>query len=562
MCTGNEPRRFLGLIERLRLRVLAKLLPTAFVWCVVVVGGALYWRDALNRSILKTCPELTPASTRCDTVWYGLSNPLSADLHVGPGESWELAGLAIALTFLAFFLHKVRADRMQLKAIARRRNTDPVATPQTAGSLPGVPTIPGDRPHPATEQQPPAPPPEGEIHPPGATRDDEHGLRPTFRERVRDVLGLTAVWFMPAALFFGGLIQHGYHDAAAFSIALAAIYVSAEHYSSLEQQRKLVHEQERDLGKIKVDTERQVLRLGDLNNLLAEKVGSIENALGTQHGTDTIYEAYSRRPAAAGGEGVAASSENRDIHAIYRYFTIDRDWWEVSGWDAYRDRAQGTLYSAMLNGERRKVVIVASLKWPQATGMDFGQLMGLIWHWTVLWYVRAKLLEMDATLPVEYSIRVARTEQWLHVVGDSVFQIFGKSPEEVKVRSLTFDLKESGSALADWARKELNEVAMRGATAPEFIFARLLAADSELTCDANQRLSPNMTDGLLSALGIDEWLVTRAPDRYKDAGAHSRCRARCGELVRHFVQLATDQAPEARGEEFLVPLHLLASEVE
>ncbi|MGF6533271.1 hypothetical protein P3T20_004071 [Paraburkholderia sp. GAS206C] len=522
-----------------------KILLTGVFWCAVMVIGSRYWRAALMESMHGPCVA-NPKQICFYSSWYGLAHPLNGDGAVGPDVSWQLAALAVMLTFLAFSLHIVRAQFEEARAETQR-----------AG---------------AVEQDDLE---EDAIY--------DHDRR-TWRDRARNWFWLFVGWFLPAGVLFGAMIQHGYKDAAAFSIALAAIYVAAEHYSSLERQRQLVNEQERALRRIKrgtganLDAQQRASRrlrrvaavqrgrLAKLNKALAEKVGGIENALGTQYGTQKIYEAYARKPPIGPEQPAAGGApENRDIHAVYRFFTIDSEWWTARSWDAYRDLTQGTLHDALVKGERRNVLIVASLKWPSQTAFDdqtrgrqFGQLLGLMWHWTVLWYVQQKLQAANTKDLVNYSIRVARTQQWLHVVGNSVYQILGAQAEHLRVRNLTFDLKDSGAALAEWARKDIKDVAMRGPTAKEYICARLLEADKTLTVDGNRQVDGPTTTGLLDSLGIEQWLDTTPPPGVDE----TRARQRCSLLLRHFLAIAsTGHAPSSDGN-YAGTINSLAKEVE
>ncbi|MCP2092029.1 UNVERIFIED_ORG: hypothetical protein J2Y81_008135 [Paraburkholderia sediminicola] len=505
--------------------------------------GTQYWLEALRQSRRYNCTA-NPVDD-CVRSWgYGLAHPLRTEDIAGPDVSWLLAVAASALTLLAFFLHIIRAEFLTDRAM-------------------------------------------GGVTPSEVQGEDplDEVLKPFLSvvDRMVDLGWLLLLWFLPAGVVFEGMIQHGYRDAAAFSLALAAIYVAAEHYSSLEQQRKLMHHQKVAIEGINRSTrknleqqqaayeeqaiiaQRQGEFLEKLNSSLAEKVGSIENALGTQYGTQKIYDAYARKPATAIQQpDKSTSPESRDIHAIYRFFSIDPEWWESADTDSYVAITEGTLYQSLLAGQRRNVTIVASLEWPrqstqgtQEQAEDFERFIGLVWHWTVLCRVQ-RIFGRNSQDAVDISVRVARTEQWLHVVGNDVYQILGRKADSLRVRNLTFDRKESGAALAEWARKEIIGVATRGLSATDYICSRLLAAAPTLTNDRNQEIDFYVTMRLLDSLGMKQW----AEAAHRGAQGAHHARRRCANLVLEFLQLAF-RSPDLRpGETFVARLDALAREVQ
>jgi hypothetical protein len=154
------------------------------------------------------------------------------------------------------------------------------------------------------------------------------------------------------------------------------------------------------------------------------------------------------------------------------------------------------------------VLFVASLDWPrygvvcdEDRSVWFGQFIGLVWHWSALWYVRQELFERNPERATSLSIRVAHTQQWIHVVANRVCQMFGKKADSLKVRNLTFDLKESDGSLAEWACKEVHAVAIRGPTTKEYICARLFVADETLTLARNYKVDEHEAMRLLDNLG-------------------------------------------------------------
>ena len=59
--------------------------------------------------------------------------------------------------------------------------------------------------------------------------------------------------------------------------------------------------------------------------------------MGTQYGTQKIYEAYALKPESSKDQcDSRGDNENRDIHAIYKFFSIDSEWWDTRTWDDYR----------------------------------------------------------------------------------------------------------------------------------------------------------------------------------------------------------------------------------
>ncbi|MGF6414182.1 hypothetical protein [Paraburkholderia sp. MM5482-R1] len=496
-----------------------KLALTALGGIAVLVGSGIYWVVTFSHRVPDA--DCFPPGIECVKKIAAVMKEVSdADRATSMGESWLLALLVTAFTFLVFYVHICRGEEERARTIAER-----------------------------------------EFEQKKRIADEEGEAAPDVDSRSKGVVGILRSWFasrwcipvfcyVPAVLLFGGEIWEGYTDAVVLALALAAIYVAAEHYCALEQQRKLVDEQEAVLETIRKE--------------LSDKVASIDNAMGTRYGLRVIYDAYrdpnhdqSRaeerkrlQPGAAhqahGGAANVQESE-KGIFSIYRFFDIDKQWWARESWDGYRSSPAATLYRTLKEGARTKMTLVTPLEYPefddgsmQDKALFFGKFIGLVWHYVVLWHVRRALEADSKDVVCEHKIRIAQTSLWLHVVDRTVYQILGDDRgKDVKVRNLTHDMDEISVSLARWAKREIQTLAARGPTVEEYICTCLTDAHQAIPADGAATFGQN-EDHVLERLGFKEW----ANEGDAPSGIRKRVlAARCKGLIRDAVAIIATSEP-------------------
>ncbi|WP_028218647.1 hypothetical protein [Paraburkholderia oxyphila] len=416
-------------------------------------------------------------------------------------------------------------------------------------------------------------------------------------------LFLFCLSFLPAALFFAAMILDGEQDAAVFAMALAAIFVAAEHYSSLERQKGIASEQRKDLRS-------QLTYLNDLNAQLRTNVRSIVSALGKSPAQEEMYRLYSllpeekkkddgkrkppEEPAAepdgaeegtpAGAPAAAVpdqtgTSQNRQakeeeepeltqsdrrIYAIFRECFVDPVWWnegrDKRQWDTFLEitPASGhmTLAHALMKGNRRRVTIVVPYGFRRKSGDDisFQNFIGLMWHCVLFEKTAERMIakdalnkatsshigapnpsaggaqQDDANDAIELRISMADTALWLHVVDRDVHQIVDQPDEEIMVRNLSLNINERAMPLAQWAKREIEQLASYGPGAEEFLCVALCNAFPDLFND--NRLDEGMAGAILrsSSLKMESWL-SQEPN-----GRESRERG-CVRLLMDFAEM-------------------------
>ncbi|MGF6817752.1 hypothetical protein OKW33_004623 [Paraburkholderia atlantica] len=500
-----------------------KLVLTALGGIAVVAGSIVYWVLTFSHRV----PDANcfPPGIECFRKIAAVMKEVSDEERATSiGESWLLALLVTAFTFLVFYVHICRGEEERARTIAEREFEE--------------------RKRIAEEEGEPA---------------------PESISRSKGVIGILRKWFVsrwwipvfcyfPAVLLFGGEIWEGYTDAVVLALALAAIYVAAEHYSALEQQRKLVDEQEAVLETIRKE--------------LSDKVASIDNTMGTRYGLRVIYDAYrdpNRDPnrdqsragerkhlqpgAALQARGGAANVQESEkgIFSIYRFFDIDKQWWARESWDEYCSSPAATLYRTLKEGARTKMTLVTPLEYPEFDGesmqdkaLFFGKFIGLVWHYVVLWHVRRALQGDSKEVVCEHKIRIAQTSLWLHVVDRTVYQILGDDRgKDVKVRNLTHDMDEISVSLARWAKREIQTLAARGSTAEEYICTCLTDAHHAIPADGAATFGQN-EDHILERLGFKEW----ANEGDAPSGIRKKVlAARCKGLIRYAVAIIAASEP-------------------
>ncbi|MGF6483961.1 hypothetical protein [Paraburkholderia sp. JPY419] len=496
-----------------------KLVLTALGGMVVVAGSIVYWVITFSHRV----PDANcfPPGIECFSKIAAVMKEVSdAERATSIGESWLLALLVTAFTFLVFYVHICRGEEERARTIAEREFEQRKRIAEEAGE-----------PAPASISR---------------SKGGIGKLRKWFVSRW----WIPVFCYFPAVLLFGGEIWEGYTDAVVLALALAAIYVAAEHYSALEQQRKLVDEQEAVLETIRKE--------------LSDKVASIDNAMGTRYGLRVIYDAYrdpnrdqsraderkrlqpgSAHPPQGGAANVHESEKG--IFSIYRFFDIDKQWWTRETWDEYRNSSAATLYRTLKEGARTKMTLVTPLEYPEFDGesmqdkaLFFGKFIGLVWHYVVLWHVRRALEGDSKELVCEHKIRIAQTSLWLHVVDRTVYQILGDDRgKDVKVRNLTHDMDEISVSLARWAKREIQTLAARGPTAEEYICTCLTDAHQAIPADGAATFGQN-EDHILERLGFKEW----ANEGDAPSGIRKRVlAARCKGLIRDAVAIIAASKP-------------------
>jgi hypothetical protein len=316
---------------------------TALGGILVLVGSAAYWGLTFSHRVPDANCFL-PGIECVEKIVAVMEEIGGENRATSMGESWALALLVTAFTFLVFYVHICRGEEERVRTIAER-----------------------------------------EFEEQKRIAEEEGNPAPEIISRSKGVIGVLRDWFVsrwcipvfcyiPAVLLFGGEIWEGYTDAVVLALALAAIYVAAEHYSALEQQRKLVDEQEAVLETIRKE--------------LSDKVASIDNAMGTRYGLRVIYDAYrdpnreqsraqERKRLQAGaaqqahGGAENAQESEKSIYSIYRFFDIDKQWWARDTWEGYRSSSAATLYRTLKDGARARLTIVTPLDYPQFDDASF-----------------------------------------------------------------------------------------------------------------------------------------------------------------------------------------------
>ena len=295
------------------------------------------------------------------------------------------------------------------------------------------------------------------------------------------------------------LAMAGEYEPAVFVMALAAIYVAAEHYSSLEETREELQHRVNELG---------------------EHIGTLLNADGLVAWRAKLYNQY--RTAA------------RRIDAVVRYFDIDPEWWQCYAapdpWTEYVDRAdaapqKGYLLNVLADEKcLAKIQFVADLPMPMlrdgvfplktqhspVLASYFRDLLGLAWQLTVLAKVRARRRERH-TAPGDYAyarIKVAGAPSWMHVIDSKTYQVIERQEiEQATVRELDLDITDTPGKirLSDWARRNVRHFAFRGTLGEEHLLATLRRA--ALLDDSSNHLNGTTLDPVLCLLGMEDYLA-------------------------------------------------------
>ncbi|MGF6873022.1 hypothetical protein [Paraburkholderia sp. MM5477-R1] len=355
----------------------------------------------------------------------------------------------------------------------------------------------------------------------------------------------------PSIVFIFATISHGEPGPAVFVMALVAIYVAAEHYSSLERQGSIVLRQE-------IATDR-----------LERQMESLANALGTSYSQRQILDAYSKTE-----DEVGDSASMRGIYAIYKYPDIDQEWWTPNlpddVWRDYFSSAKQTLFNSIKRGRRTKILLVVTDPPPLVISNDardekadkFIKLLGIAWYCVCL-HEAAKAVK-DA----DYQIKIATTSNWMHVVDNQVFQLIGTPPDKLSVRDLNFDInvivtdsqdsdrvaQAAKRNLVNWAINDIVRVSERGTSAEEYLGAILMSLFIERKWGADHSIDRKGVEGLLEDLGLEAWenegKLFNCPDNRKQIA-----RKFFIELLYEFIQRRPlkQQAPDDDSREIRGP---------
>jgi hypothetical protein len=461
-----------------------------------------------------------------------------------------LALAVLILTLIAFYVHIVRSDTVLRLAKAEGKKKDIAERKLSSGSASKEPPVNAD-----------------------AFPGESRFVR-WLRRVFISLFGILVFWFMPALCFFVAMIVDGEKDAAVFAMAIAAIYVAAEHYSTLEGQKAAAEAQQRDLQ--------------DVAGQLKENVTSIANALGKTNALAEMYKVYRQLPGeidavdkndardgldkggavpAAAESTRSAISADRCIYAIYREFDIEHAWWSAPNWASYcaqKGDETLSLYRALVDGQRYAALIVVPFSFRARSEMGdkegkiqrFQDIIGLMWTCVLLWHVGCALRKDEGNedddqvegpkkgkvkeeneqirtrkedIVVNHRIIMAETSLWVHVVNGEVHQILDQPRNEVAVRNLSLNVGTRGVPLAEWARAEICRLATRGPTAHEYLCSCLCRANPSLLHDLN--LDPGYCEAVLKKIAFEDWLDTCV------ASERAQRKDRCIELLRDFMQI-------------------------
>lgn len=313
--------------------------------------------------------------------------------------------------------------------------------------------------------------------------------------------GAIALAIIPAALFV--LAMAGAYEPAVFVMALAAIYVAAEHYCGLEKARD--------------DLERGVTDLG-------KHVGTLLNADGMSAWRLQMYKEY--------------REAHHRIDAVVRFFDIDRQWWQCHAapdpWLEYVRRA-GTQEELLLNvlaDEKchAKVQFVADLPMamptviprPAEVGNEqflaqyFRELLGLAWQLSVFSEVVARRRQRAAPPCTEdfryLRIKIAGAPSWMHVIDDKTYQVIEREDlSQATVRELHRDIPSTPRKirLSDWARRNVRHFAFRGTLGQEHLLSTLRSA-ALMGGTEKDHFDLITLDPILCELGLEEYLSSGA----------------------------------------------------
>ena len=323
-------------------------------------------------------------------------------------------------------------------------------------------------------------------------------------------------------------------------MALAAIFVAAEHFSSIGEAKKGL---DKTQGRLKETGDR-------LEQALVKSQTSIDtllNADGIGKWRRHVYRAY--------------RDAKERIDAVIREFDIDDLWWELDGnWNEYfaapLDEAKGpTLYQALVGtGSKNnakgadKVHFVGDIE-VRTPGIEhgypaFGNLLGLTWWLVVIHESMETRRNGDGSTGSDENfivVRVASSASWMHAIGDSVYQVIEREkPYPTSVRLLSDGVPEGArrQRLSQWAHDDIRRTGRRGCDGEEYVCAVLRLAALDPSGKARLVEDNELTDGhlaeVLSELGMPAWL-----EQEKKDNGRVRTEQVCVQLFRRFIRQST-----------------------
>jgi hypothetical protein len=324
---------------------------------------------------------------------------------------------------------------------------------------------------------------------------------------------------VPAALF--ALAMAGTYEPAVFVMALAAIYVAAEHYCGLEKAKDELEEGVKGL-------DRQVNELGT-------HVGTLLNADGMNIWRAHLYSEY-------------RTAQER-IDAVVRYFDIDREWWQCHGatdpWAEYVgliNSEESLLLSVLAAKECRATVqFVADLPMAMTTetlsyrkehdksfmANYFRDLLGLAWQLAVFSAVQQLRHDRSSPSPGEFRylrIKISSAPSWMHVIDDKTYQVIERQDlSQATVRALHRDSPSPSSKnrLSQWARHNVRHFAFRGTLGQEHLLSILRSA-ALIGEDDDHPLNTTTLDPILCSLGMQAYLKSNDQRDFVIVNSESR----------------------------------------
>lgn len=293
---------------------------------------------------------------------------------------------------------------------------------------------------------------------------------------------LIVMFVTPSVLFLFAMMDK--YQAAVFTMALIAIFVAAEHFSGLTEQKRLLEKQDavaRDLRR---------------------HVDSLAHVFGLEQGKQLLYDAYRE------------TSSGQKITAIIKYFDIDAVWWQTAeddDWGRYENSgASGTLYDSLLKSPCSDILFVCDMALPVGDGLlnseyakQFNNLAGMAWQWIVLDSVAKKRGD-----EYRFQIRIASASSWMHVADGKVFQILlGDVPANNRVRDLTLTTASNAPVrLVEWAEGEIEYAAEGSCSAEEYLCATLCRQAQQMVKRSDEDLDDAQIEKILQQLGMNAWI--------------------------------------------------------
>jgi hypothetical protein len=150
---------------------------------------------------------------------------------------------------------------------------------------------------------------------------------------------------------------------------------------------------------------------------------------------------------------------------------------------------------------------------------QFQQFAGLLWHTVVLRRAARALAEEQGIL-ANYEIQIGKSSNWMHVVDETVFQLFGEPPKSVYLRDLTMDTNrrqdsEAGRNLAKWAVEDIQRVALRCISSVDYLCAAVSHALLVKGIKADTLYDGVLVE-VLDALGFSYWCKERAESAWAE----------------------------------------------